>query len=57
MLDVRTVVERVGLGRSTFYRMMDSETFPKPAKLAGVKTVRWASADIEKWIKEAGKRE
>jgi predicted DNA-binding transcriptional regulator AlpA len=35
---------------------MESKRFPKPTKL-GVKAVRWASADIEQWIKDVGEKE
>lgn len=45
------VQHRVGLGRSTIYRWMAEEKFPKPVQLGGY-SVAWAEDDVEKWILE-----
>ena len=46
------VKQRVGLGRSTIYRLMDLGTFPKARKL-GLRAIAWSEAEIDGWI--AGK--
>ncbi|EKN01081.1 MULTISPECIES: AlpA family transcriptional regulator [unclassified Acidocella] len=51
LLDVHQVREKVCLGVSTIYRMVNDGTFPKPVPLAP-RTVRWVSAEIDAWIAE-----
>ena len=46
------VKRRVGLGRSTIYRLMDLGSFPKARKL-GLRAIAWSEAEIDSWI--AGK--
>lgn len=46
------VKQRVGLGRSTIYRLMDLGSFPRARKL-GLRAIAWSEADIDNWI--AGK--
>lgn len=43
------VQHRVGLGRSTIYRWMAEERFPKPVQLGGC-TVAWPEHEIADWI-------
>ena len=43
------VKRRVGLGRSTIYRLMDLGTFPKARKL-GLRAIGWSEAEIDGWI-------
>lgn len=43
------VMSRVGLGRSTIYRWISEEKFPKPVQLGG-HAVAWAETDIDAWI-------
>ena len=45
------VLHRVGLARSTIYRMMEAGTFPRPVKI-GQRAVAWPESDIERWIAE-----
>lgn len=45
------VMSRVGLGRSTIYRWMAEQKFPRPVRL-GSHSVAWAENEIEKWIFE-----
>ena len=43
------VKRRVGLGRSTIYRLMESGAFPKAHKL-GLRAIAWSEAEVEGWI-------
>ncbi len=43
------VRHRVGLGRSTIYRWVAEDKFPKPVQLGGY-TVAWAEDEVEAWI-------
>lgn len=45
------VKRRVGLGRSTIYRLMDLGAFPKARKL-GLRAIAWSEAEIDEWISE-----
>ncbi|WP_374593023.1 helix-turn-helix transcriptional regulator [Sphingosinicella sp.] len=46
----RTEVERViGLSRSTIYKAMTENTFPKPIRI-GKRAVGWRQADIMNWL-------
>ena len=49
LIRLKEVQHRVGLGRSTIYRWMAEDKFPKPVQLGGY-AVAWAEADIDKWI-------
>ncbi len=43
------VLRRIGLGKSTLYRMLDGGTFPRPVKL-GLHAVGWREDEIEDWL-------
>ena len=43
-----SVMRRIGLGRSTIYRLIASQDFPPPVKLAG-RAVGWRRTDLERW--------
>lgn len=47
-LRLRTVMLLTGLGRSTIYRMMDDNRFPRPVKV-GLRIVAWRRADLDRW--------
>lgn len=49
LLRLRDVMFLTGLGKSTIYRMIASETFPSPVGIGGT-TVRWRESDIKDWI-------
>ena len=42
---------RLGLARSSIYKMMNEGTFPRPVKL-GLRAVGWRSEDIEAWLED-----
>lgn len=43
------VESRVGLKRSTIYRLMDAGEFPRPVQITRV-AVGWVEAEIDEWI-------
>ena len=50
MLLRRQEVERiVGLSRSSIYRLMQDEDFPRPVRV-GRSAVRWRASDIKAWL-------
>ena len=49
LLRLPEVIDRTGLSKSTLYRMMRSDTFPKSRRING-KTVVWLDSEIEDWI-------
>lgn len=40
---------KIGLSRSTIYKMIKDGKFPKPVKI-GVRAVAWPESAIEQWI-------
>ncbi|MFG6543824.1 MULTISPECIES: helix-turn-helix transcriptional regulator [unclassified Sulfitobacter] len=51
ILRCRDVQEVTGLSRSTIYRMMDRDDFPKATKL-GVRAIGWRQSAVADWIQE-----
>lgn len=49
ILRCRDVQEVTGLSRSTIYRMMDRDDFPKATKL-GVRAIGWRQSAVNNWI-------
>jgi prophage regulatory protein len=49
ILRVRQVSERVGLSRSTIYRLIRLGKFP-PSQTVGLQAVGWRASAIEAWI-------
>ena len=46
----RTEVEsRVGLTKTTIYRLMRGGRFPEPLKIS-TRAVRWSASEIEAWL-------
>lgn len=43
------VEERVGLARSTLYKLIGLKQFPEPIRL-GTNAVGWLESDIEEWL-------
>lgn len=43
------VEERVGLARSTLYKLIGQKEFPEPIRL-GTNAVGWLESDIEEWL-------
>lgn len=51
ILRCHDVLETTGLSRSTIYRMMERDEFPKPTKL-GVRAIGWRQSAVIGWIDE-----
>ena len=49
MLTRPEVETRVGLARTTIYRLMRAGQFPAPLKV-GPKAVRWPASEIDDWL-------
>ena len=49
LLHRREVEARTGLSRTSIYRQMEAERFPRPVKV-GPKAVRWSELEIEAWL-------
>ena len=45
----KDVEAMIGLSRSTIYKLISQEMFPKPIQL-GPRAVGWLLADIEAWL-------
>lgn len=48
---LNTVMDMVGLSRSSIYRRLDNGSFPKPVDL-GSGTIGWVENEIISWIDE-----
>lgn len=48
LLRMASVVRMTGLGRSTIYRMMAENSFPRPVQLTR-RLIAWRRADLEQW--------
>ena len=44
-----TLEDMLGISRSTIYRLMLDEEFPRPIKL-GRRAVGWKSEDVKSWL-------
>lgn len=49
LLNLKEVMRKTGMGRSTIYRRMNQSDFPCPVRI-GPTMVRWRESDIEGWI-------
>ncbi|NOH84670.1 AlpA family transcriptional regulator [Vibrio sp. 03-59-1] len=50
-LRLKEVMALTGLGRSSIYKFMDENTFPKSVPLGG-RAVAWVESEIEDWMSE-----
>ena len=46
---LKDVCETYGLSRSTVYRMVAANQFPKPIKI-GATAIGWDSGDLDAWL-------
>jgi prophage regulatory protein len=57
ILRLKQLIDRIGLGRSTIYDRMDTQsprydaTFPKPIKL-GAAAIGWIDSEITTWLEQ-----
>jgi prophage regulatory protein len=49
IMRIREVMEMVGIGRATIYRLLSRGDFPKPLKL-GERSIGWREDEIQSWI-------
>ena len=47
-LRIQAVIRVTGLSRSTLYRLIADESFPRPVRL-GPRAVAWRRSDIDAW--------
>ncbi|SBS66626.1 AlpA family transcriptional regulator [Vibrio atlanticus] len=50
-LRLKDVIAATGLSRSTIYKFMDEEVFPKTIPLGG-RSVAWLESEIEEWMEQ-----
>lgn len=51
-LSIHEVVNHVGIGKTTVYKLMNAGYFPKSIHIKGTTTVVWSFADISQWMAE-----
>lgn len=51
ILRLPSVQQRTGLSRSSIYRLMQIQLFPKPISL-GPRSVGWIEKEIDNWLQE-----
>lgn len=49
ILRLKDVVKRVRLGKTSIYKLVKENKFPKPVQLSD-RAVGWSSEDIQQWI-------
>jgi prophage regulatory protein len=49
LIKLKAVMECTGLARSTVYKFIAEDRFPKPVKL-GTRMVAWVESEIQDWI-------
>jgi len=51
ILRLPAVIKKTGISRTTIYRLLEKEEFPKPFPITG-RAVGWSDEAINKWIDE-----
>lgn len=51
LIKIKDVMDCTGLARSTIYKYISNDTFPKPVNL-GARAVAWVEDEIQDWILE-----
>lgn len=49
IIRLKAVMETTGLARSTIYKYISLDLFPKPVSLGG-RSVGWLDAEVQAWI-------
>ncbi|GBL03165.1 AlpA family transcriptional regulator [Glaciecola sp. KUL10] len=49
LIRLKEVIYKCGLGKSTIYKYIANDAFPKPLAL-GDKAVAWLESEIDEWI-------
>lgn len=50
LLRLRDVLALTGLSRSSLYRLMSRDAFPRPVSIAGTRMRAWSSAEVSRFI-------
>ncbi len=48
-LTLAALTVKIGMGKSSIYRMMDSGSFPRPRQVGEV-AVRWLESEVDAWM-------
>lgn len=51
LLDLKTVIARTGLPRSTIYRLMAADKFPRQIRISH-RCARWSERALASWMEE-----
>jgi prophage regulatory protein len=51
ILRLKSVLERTGLSRSTLYRKMHDQTFPRALRISA-RCTGWRESDVEAWLRD-----
>lgn len=54
LMTLPEVATKTRLSRSTIYRLLDRNLFPKPRKFSARK-IMWLQGDIEEWLMTGGR--
>lgn len=49
IIRLKEVIDSTGLARSTIYKLIGEEKFPKPVPLVG-RSVGWVESEVHEWI-------
>ncbi|WP_196592230.1 AlpA family phage regulatory protein [Burkholderia cepacia] len=55
LLRLPTVLDMVGLGKTTIYDMMKEGSFPRPRRVRNLSL--WAETEVQAWIRSVTSRE
>lgn len=56
LLDVRQVIDKCGVGRTSIYRLMEESGFPQPRRITPQR-VKWIESEIDEWMKTLPKED
>ena len=51
LLTSKQLTAETGISRSTIYRLLQNDAFPKPIRI-GPRAMRWLESDIKAWLVE-----
>lgn len=51
LISIKEVMHKTSLARSTIYKYLQQDTFPRSASL-GANKVAWLESEVDEWIRE-----
>ena len=51
LISIKEVIHKTSLGRSTIYKYLDAEAFPKSVSI-GANRVAWLESEIDEWMEK-----